>query len=91
MEELNKIIANNLVKSRKNAKLTQLELAEKLMYSDKNVSKWERGDSVPDVVILKQLADIYGITVNAKGTMTNIEAMIDWTNRLCLSPTWIRP
>ena len=64
MEELNKIIVNNLVKYRKNAKLTQLELAEKLMYSDKNVSKWERGDSVPDVVILKQLADIYGITVN---------------------------
>ena len=64
MEELKKIIAKNLVKYRKNAKLTQLELAEKLMYSDKNVSKWERGDAVPDVVILKQLADIYGITVN---------------------------
>lgn len=64
MEELKKVIAKNLVKYRKNAKLTQLELAEKLMYSDKNVSKWERGDAVPDVVILKQLADIYGITVN---------------------------
>lgn len=64
MEELKKIIAKNLVKYRKNAKLTQLELAEKLMYSDKNVSKWERGDAIPDVVILKQLADIYGITVN---------------------------
>lgn len=64
MEELKKIIAKNLVKYRKNAKLTQLELAEKLMYSDKNVSKWERGDAVPDVVILKQLADIYGVTVN---------------------------
>lgn len=64
MEDLKKIIANNLIKYRKNAKLTQLELAEKLMYSDKNVSKWERGDSVPDVVILKQIADIYGVTVN---------------------------
>ena len=64
MEELNKIIADNLVKYRKSAKLTQLEIAEKLMYSDKNVSKWERGESVPDVVILKQLADLYGITVN---------------------------
>lgn len=64
MKELKKIIASNLVKYRKHAKLTQLDLAEKLMYSDKNISKWERGDAVPDVVILKQIADIYGVTVN---------------------------
>jgi len=64
MKDLKKIIKNELIKYRKNAKLTQLELAEKLMYSDKNVSKWERGDAVPDVVILKQIADIYGVTVN---------------------------
>lgn len=64
MEDLKKVIANNLIKYRKNAKLTQLELAEKLMYSDKNISKWERGDSIPDIVILKQIADIYGVTVN---------------------------
>ncbi|NCB48407.1 MAG: XRE family transcriptional regulator [Clostridia bacterium] len=58
------IIANNLVKYRKAAKLTQLELAERLLYSDKNISKWERGESIPDVLILKQIADIFGITVN---------------------------
>lgn len=64
MENLKKIIAQNLVKYRKQAKLTQLELAEKLMYSDKNISKWERAEAVPDVVVLKTLADMYGITVN---------------------------
>ena len=64
MEDLKEIIANNLVKFRKNAKLTQLELAEKLKYSDKNISKWERGDAVADVVVLKQLADLYSIKVD---------------------------
>ena len=64
MDNLKQTIAKNLVKFRKQAKLTQLELAEKLMYSDKNISKWERAEAVPDVVVLKTLADMYGITVN---------------------------
>ena len=64
MEELNQIIANNLIKFRKSAGLTQGELAEKLCYSDKSVSKWERGDSVPDIVVLKKLADLYNVTVD---------------------------
>jgi len=63
-EDIKMTIANNLVKYRKASKLTQLELAEKLLYSDKNISKWERGESIPDVIILKQIADIFGITVN---------------------------
>lgn len=44
--------------------LTQLELAEKLNYSDKTLSKWERGESMPDIVTLKQLADIFMISVD---------------------------
>lgn len=63
-DNIKMIIADNLVKYRKAAKLTQLELAERLLYSDKNISKWERGESVPDVLILKQIADIFGVTVN---------------------------
>lgn len=63
-DKLKIIIADNLVKYRKAAKLTQLELAERLLYSDKNISKWERGESIPDVIILKQIAEIFGITVN---------------------------
>ncbi len=57
-------LANNLIKYRKAMKLTQIELAEKLNYSDKAVSKWERGESVPDLVVLKQIADIYGVTID---------------------------
>lgn len=57
-------LANNLVYYRKNANLTQAELAEKLNYSDKAVSKWERGEAVPDLVVLKQIADYYEITID---------------------------
>lgn len=64
MSEDKEIIAKNLAFYRKNAKLTQLELANKLNYSDKAISKWERGDSIPDVFILKQLADLYRIKVD---------------------------
>ena len=44
--------------------MTQAELAEKINYSDKNVSKWERAEGVPDVLVLHQLAEMYGVTVN---------------------------
>ncbi len=44
--------------------MTQAELAEKLNYSDKAVSKWERGESVPDLYVLKQLADFYGVSID---------------------------
>ncbi|MCH5151721.1 MAG: helix-turn-helix transcriptional regulator [Clostridiales bacterium] len=62
--ELKDIIANNLISYRKQAHFTQQELAEKINYSDKTVSKWERAEGIPDVVVLKELADLYGITVN---------------------------
>lgn len=64
MEQLKQTIADNLVAYRKQAHLTQQELAEKLNYSDKAVSKWERAEGIPDVMVLKALADLYGVTVN---------------------------
>ena len=51
-QNVRSIIASNLTKYRKNLGLTQLELAEKLNYSDKTLSKWERGESIPDIVTL---------------------------------------
>ena len=57
-------LAKNLTACRKAFNLTQAELAEKLNYSDKAVSKWERGESVPDIVVLKQLSTFYGITID---------------------------
>ena len=57
-------IGANIAAYRKRDGLTQASLAEKLNYSDKAVSKWERGESVPDVLTLMQLAELFGITVN---------------------------
>lgn len=62
--EINKIIAKNLVYYRKEAGLTQAELAEKINYSDKSVSKWESANGAPDVYTLMQLAQLYGVTLN---------------------------
>ena len=58
------IIAENLVYYRKASGLTQLEIAEKFNYSDKSISKWERAEGMPDVLVLKALADFYGIRVD---------------------------
>ena len=63
-EKLKKQIGMNIVSYRKLHGLTQAGLAEKLNYSDKAVSKWERGESAPDVVTLMQLADLFDVTVN---------------------------
>ena len=64
MEDIKKTISKNLIYYRTQAKLTQFELAQKLNYSDKSISKWERGAGIPDIVILKQLADLYNIKVD---------------------------
>ena len=67
MENENKqqeLLAKNLVYYRKASGLTQLELAEKFNYSDKSISKWERGEGFPDVFVLKSLADFYGINID---------------------------
>lgn len=62
--EINAKIAKNLTAYRKAAGLTQAELAEKINYSDKSVSKWESGNGVPDVYTLMQLATLFGVTLN---------------------------
>lgn len=63
-EKVKHQIGSNIAAYRKRAGLTQAGLAEKLNYSDKAVSKWERGESVPDVITLMQLAEQFDITVN---------------------------
>ena len=64
MNDLKQLIASNISKLRKQKKLTQLEFAKILNYSDKAISKWERAESIPDVIILKQIADLFGVTVD---------------------------
>lgn len=63
-EELKLQIGANITQQRKRLGMTQAELAQKLNYSDKAVSKWERGESVPDVLTLADIAQQFGITVN---------------------------
>ena len=64
MENLKENLAKNLIKLRKANNLTQLELANKLNYSDKAVSKWERGESMPDVEMLYTISKMFDVTVD---------------------------
>lgn len=63
-ESLRSVIAMNLSELRKGRGMTQQDLAEKLNYTDKAISKWERAESVPDILVLKQIADMFGVTVD---------------------------
>ena len=63
-DKLKRQIGANIAAYRKHLGLTQARLAEKLNYSDKAISKWERGESAPDVQTLVQLAELFDVTVN---------------------------
>ena len=63
-EKLKSQLGANIVAYRKRIGLTQAKLAEQLNYSDKAVSKWERGESIPDVLTLVQLAELFDTTVD---------------------------
>lgn len=62
--EIRQNIAVNISAMRNAAGLTQAQFAEKLNYTDKAISKWERGESVPDIAVLWQIADMFGVTVD---------------------------
>lgn len=64
-EKLKIQIGSNIANLRRQCDMTQAELAERLNYSDKAISKWERGDSVPDVVTLVQLSRLFGVSMDA--------------------------
>lgn len=63
-EKIKKQIGANIASYRKRSSMTQAGLADKLNYSDKAVSKWERGESVPDVVTLVELSKLFGVSVD---------------------------
>lgn len=62
--ELKRIVSKNLAALRQQAGMTQLALGEKLCYSDKAISKWERGDAVPDAYVLKQMSELFHVSVD---------------------------
>jgi len=64
LDDLKLITASNIIKLRTGMGLTQAELGERLNYSDKSVSKWERGEALPDAWVLKRMAEIFGVSVD---------------------------
>ena len=65
LSELKLVTAGNLIQLRTSRGMTQAELGALLNYSDKTISKWERGEAIPDAYVLTQLAEIFGVTVDA--------------------------
>lgn len=64
MQDLKIIVSENISKLRIDRKMTQLELGQALSYSDKAVSKWERGEAIPDAYVLLQMSRLFGVTVD---------------------------
>ena len=64
MKDVKNIVAKNISELRQANGMTQLELAEKLNYSDKTISKWERGESSPDLSVLLEIATLFGVTLD---------------------------
>lgn len=64
MKDINYIVAANITALRQSKGLTQAQLAEQLNYSDKSVSKWERGASLPTLDVLLEIADLFGVPLD---------------------------
>lgn len=62
--DIKRNVAKNITNLRKKNKMTQVELAEKINYSDKAISKWERGEAVPDIDTLYLLAQLFGVKID---------------------------
>ncbi len=63
-DDLAVIVGKNIMRLRRMKNMTQLDLAEKLNYSDKSISKWEQGNGMPDVRILVRLADLFNVSLD---------------------------
>ena len=64
MNDIKSAVAKNISELRQSRGMTQIELAEKLNYSDKAISKWERAESIPDVTVLVTIAELFGVTLD---------------------------
>ena len=84
MEGTKNTVAKNIVRLRQASGMTQAELAAKLNYSDKAVSKWERGDSMPDVAVLSKIADLFQVSLDwlVRGEVMSAEPAVKERSRL---------
>lgn len=76
MQDVKANVAANISELRILKGMTQTELAEKLSYSDKAVSKWERGESIPDITVLCRIAEIFGVTLDYLAEKEHKETVI---------------
>ena len=76
MQDLKAIIAKNITDLRLKNGYTQIQLASILNYSDKAISKWERAESIPDITVLKEIADLFGVTVDYLLTLEHTSEQI---------------
>lgn len=76
MEDIKNIVAKNITELRLLNNMTQMELAEKLNYSDKTISKWERAESSPDIAVLVELADLFGVSLDYLVRTENIDQTV---------------
>lgn len=81
MNDVKSIVAKNITELRLLNNLTQMELAEKLNYSDKTISKWERGESSPDISVLVEIADLFGVSLDYLARSENIDEAIKETKQ----------
>ncbi|VEU83249.1 helix-turn-helix domain-containing protein [Acholeplasma hippikon] len=81
-EQLIEVVAENIQFYRKKMNLTQSELAEKLGYSDKSISKWERKEGIPSVFVLQELAAFFGITLNDITSKTKVKRTVKYNKRV---------
>ena len=65
LADLKLVTARNIIKLRTAAGMTQAELGAALNYSDKTISKWERGEAIPDAFVLTQMSEIFGVSVDS--------------------------
>ena len=84
MEGTKNTVAKNIVRLRQASGMTQAELAAKLNYSDKAVSKWERGESMPDVAVLSKIADLFQVSLDwlVRGEVMSAEPAVKERSRI---------
>ena len=65
MKNLREIISTNLINLRKQNNLTQIELAKQINFSDKAISRWEKGECLPDIETIEKLSEVFNVPMSA--------------------------
>lgn len=78
INEIKNNFSRNISKLRKNKKISQAQMAKDLSYSDKAISKWETGETMPDIFTLEKIASYFNTTVD---DLIHEEAIIRKANR----------